>query len=228
MKANRCLDFSQKLYLLLSQFCLAFINTSTAQVLFEELNTPKLHPRTFHLSPNQEFQVISQVLCEGLPCPEYTILQDHPYFIQQRSYQAFTFLRLTPPLNCKLKLVLEEGQRRLTNYIKGSNDREQIYSPTLPLLIEVEHTGSKSTNPWCVMTFAAEFYIPHYWGMIAAPKEFYQEFRSFPDKLRVYVHTFNGNVEDDLLMEIELFRRNLESLGLCYIKTKFYIVFTTS
>ncbi|CAL1274537.1 unnamed protein product [Larinioides sclopetarius] len=223
MKTNRCLDCSKKLYLLISQVCLVIINTSVAQVLFEELNTPKLHPRTFQLSPNQEFQVISQVLCEGLPCPEYTILQDHPYFIQQRSYEAFTVLRLTGPLICKFKYILNEGKKRTLNYIKGSNNREQIYSQTLPLLIEVEHTGSKTTDPWCVMKFSAEFYVPHYWGMIATPKEIYPDFKNFPDNLRVYVHTFNGDVENDLLMEIELFRRNLETLGLCYIKTKFYI-----
>ncbi|GIY22993.1 uncharacterized protein CEXT_479961 [Caerostris extrusa] len=84
----------EKIHLFLSQFLLTWINLSDSQVLYEEISIPSLHPRTFYLSPNQEFQVISQVLCEGLPCPEYTITHDYPYFIQQRNYRAFTFYEI--------------------------------------------------------------------------------------------------------------------------------------
>ncbi|GFU92871.1 uncharacterized protein TNCV_2080171 [Trichonephila clavipes] len=53
----------------------------------------------------------------------------------------------------------------------SANNRDQVYSPTLPLLIEIEHTGSKSTNPWCVMKYSANFYTPHFWGIMATPTE---------------------------------------------------------
>ncbi|GIY25709.1 uncharacterized protein CDAR_263701 [Caerostris darwini] len=223
MEVTRGIDGSKKIHLFLSQFLLTWINLSDSQVLYEEISIPSLHPRTFYLSPNQEFQVISQVLCEGLPCPEYTITHDYPYFIQQRNYRAFTFMKLTSPLSCQIKLTLNEGKKRMSNYIKGANNREQIYSSTLPLLIEVEHTGSKSTNPWCRMSYSANFYTPHFWGIVATPNEIVPEFGDFPDNLRVYVRTFNGKVEDVLLREIELFRRNLDNIGLCYKKTKFYV-----
>ncbi|GFY55566.1 uncharacterized protein TNIN_82421 [Trichonephila inaurata madagascariensis] len=223
MKTNHCLDWMNQGYVLLSQFLLIFINISSSQVLFEEINAANLHPRTFHLSPNQEFEVISKVLCEGLPCPEYSIMQDHPYFIQQRSYRAFTFLRLTTPITCMFKFSVAEGAKRMKKYIEGANNRDQVYSPTLPLLIEIEHTGSKSTNPWCVMKYSANFYTPHFWGIMATPTEIFEEVGSLPDNLQVYVHTFSGDVSDVLLREIELFRRNLDTLGFCYKKKKFYV-----
>ncbi|GFS86668.1 uncharacterized protein NPIL_159491 [Nephila pilipes] len=223
MKTNYCLDWMNKVHVLLPPFLLVLINISASQVLFEKFNAPNLHPRTFHLSPNQEFEVISKVLCEDLPCPEYSIVQDHPYFIQQRSYRAFTFLKLTTPVTCSFKFTLAEGTKRMKKYVEGSNNRDQIYSTTLPLLIEVEHFNSKSTNPWCVMKYSANFYTPHFWGIMATPTEFFPESKNLPDDLHVYVHTFTGDVSDVLLREIELFRRNLDTLGFCYKKTKFYV-----
>lgn len=43
------------------------------------------------------------------------------------------------------------------------------------------------------------------------------------DNTQIYAHTFDGNLENALLREIELFRRNLDTLGLCYKKMTFYV-----
>ncbi|GFU92860.1 uncharacterized protein TNCV_2080061 [Trichonephila clavipes] len=53
--------------------------------------------------------------------------------------------------------------------------------------------------------------------------QIFEEVGSLPDNLQVYVHTFSGDVSDVLLREIELFRRNLDTLGFCYKKKKFYV-----
>ncbi|XP_015922527.1 uncharacterized protein [Parasteatoda tepidariorum] len=203
---------------------LLMINSIKADVFFEELKVPSLHPRTFYLSPHQEFQVISQVLCEGLPCPEFNIIQDHAYFIQQRSYRTAKFLKLISHRLCDFKAVLDDSMKIMENFTKGANIREQKYSMTLPLLIEVkQHTRENTKNPWCIMSYAANFYTPHYWGLIATPTEVGKEFFEFAENLKIYVHTFDGDAGEVLLREIELFRRNLDTLGICYKKLKFYV-----
>ncbi|XP_035208860.1 uncharacterized protein LOC118183435 isoform X2 [Stegodyphus dumicola] len=197
---------------------------TVAGISATKLKYSSMRPRTFYLSPNQEFQVISQVLCEGMPCPEFSVVQDHPNFIQQRSYRSSKFLKLTAPRLCSLKSVLEDGIDRAEKYIKGANNREQMYVHTQPLLIEVDqHTSSKSKNPWCRMSYSANLFIPHFWGIIATPTKILAEFQEIPENSQIYVHTFEGNIEKVLLTEIELFRRNLDSLRLCYKKMKFYV-----
>lgn len=65
---------------------------------------------------------ISNLYCVfflGLPCPEYNIVQDYPYFIQQRSYRTFTLLKLTAAINCRFNDTLQEGGRRMDSYLKG-------------------------------------------------------------------------------------------------------------
>lgn len=193
-------------------------------ILYEELNASVMHPRTFYLTPNQEFLVISKVLCEDIPCPEFRVIHDYPHFIQQRSYRAAKFLRLTTPLQCSFNGVLDDGRKKMEKYIKGANNREEKYRQTLPLLIRVDQvTTSKSKNPWCRMSYSIHFYTPHYWGTMATPQEIILDYQDIEDNLQVYVHTFAGDVENELLKEIELFRRDLDALKLCYKKMTFYI-----
>ncbi|KAG8202013.1 hypothetical protein JTE90_010384 [Oedothorax gibbosus] len=193
-------------------------------IIGKRFNAPSLHPRTFHLSHNQEFEVISKVICAGLPCPEYNIVQDYPYFIQQRSYRSATFLKLTAAMNCHFNQTLEEGGRRMASYLKGNNSREHLYSATLPFLVSMEYSsGIQTSNPWCVMSYSANLYTPHFWGILAAPTQFPQAFERLPEDMQVYVHTFDGAIETVLLREIDLFRRNLDTIGLCYKKIKFYV-----
>ncbi|XP_054708999.1 uncharacterized protein LOC129218703 [Uloborus diversus] len=196
----------------------------TGDVLYEEVLSPSLHPRTFYLSPGQEYQMISQILCEGSPCPEFSVIQDYAYFIQRRSYREAKFLRLTTSRTCDFKLIMDDGLNRLHNFIQGANNRQQNYTITLPLLIEVDqHLSSKSKNPWCLMSYRINFFIPHYWGSMATPTEMLPEFFEIPENFQVYVHTFNGEIDQVLFREIEFFRRNLDTLTICYKKMKFYI-----
>ncbi|GIY22990.1 hypothetical protein CEXT_479951 [Caerostris extrusa] len=74
------------------------------------------------------------------------------------------------------------------NKSSGANNREQMYSSTLPLLIEVEHTGSKSTNPWCRMSYSANFYTPHFWGIVATPNEWQIESKCSPTQEELSTH----------------------------------------
>lgn len=54
-----------------------------------------------------------------MPCPEFQVIQDYPYFIQHRSYRESKFLKLTPPRMCSFKGTLEEGLQRLEKYTTG-------------------------------------------------------------------------------------------------------------
>ncbi|XP_076365096.1 uncharacterized protein LOC143254184 [Tachypleus tridentatus] len=193
-------------------------------LVFESPLENQLHPRTFFLTHSQERQIINTVLCNGQDCPEYSVINDYAYFIQERKYRKATFLASDHRIPCDLNATIAASKTALEKYRNGYNVQERRIHPVAPLLVQIDMFSTVQTSIQnCRMGFTVKMYIPQFLGIPPPPLTTSLNFVTVREGFTVFVHTYTGPHEPRLFVELNNFRKALQSLNLCYKTIRFYL-----
>ncbi|XP_013778847.1 uncharacterized protein LOC106463369 [Limulus polyphemus] len=192
--------------------------------LFESPLENQLQPRTFFLTHSQERKIISSVFCDGRDCPEFSVIKDYAYFIQERKYREATFLASDNRILCDLNATVAAAKVTLEKYRNGDNVQERRIYPVAPLLVQIDLFSSiQTSNRSCGMGFTVKMYIPPYLGIPPPPLTTSLNFVTLREGFTVFVHTYAGPHEARLFLELNDFQNALKYLHLCYKSIRFYL-----